>query len=95
MNFFILSIINTFEFSGYIGVPLRLNSRRFLCPYMYPINYSSGIYWVHICTINKRKNCLYIYFLNAIFIDVLIYLSYFFTSIERASDSESNDMKIK
>ena len=55
-----------FRVYGYTGVPLKLKSRRFCGIYLYPKNYRSGISWVHICTIKKCKNCLYIYFLNDI-----------------------------
>ena len=41
--------INTFEFYGYIGGLLKLESR--LCGFhMYSKNYSSGVSSVHICT---------------------------------------------
>ena len=62
---------------------------------MYPKKNSSGVYWIHIWAMNEPKNCFYVYNLNATFIDVLIYLSYFFISIERASDCESINIKMK
>ena len=60
------SSINTLQFSGYTGVPLKLNSIRFHGLYMYPKNYSSGVSEEHKLFIRIFFKCN--------FINVFIYL---------------------
>ena len=50
---------------------------------------------MHICSMKKRENCLYVYFLNAILLTFFNHLLYFFTSIERVNDFERNDINSK
>ena len=62
---------NTLEFSGYTGIPLKLNYRCFRGLCMSSKNYNLSVSWVHICIIRKRKNCLYVCFFNAILLMLL------------------------
>ena len=86
-DIFILAI-NTLEFYGYTGVLLKLKSRRFRDPYMYPKNYSLYVSWVHE---TWRSVKLFIrMFLNTILL-MLIYTA----SIKILWNYESNDIKMK
>ena len=92
---FTYQYIYAFEFYGYIGGPLKSKSRRFRGPHLHPKNHNSCVSLVHICTMKKRKNCLYVYLLNSILLMLIFTYHNFRTSIDRASDCKSNNRKMK
>ena len=69
-----LFLIKTFEFSGYTGVPRKLWS--LYVPYKLQIR---RFLQVQICTMNKHRNCLYVYFSNVILLMFLFtYYNFFY-----------------